>query len=242
VTRRRLAVVALLVLAIRPDGISGQQTYPNDVIRRLRDPQPLSDDEIGYVLRATREFMAYMYVRLSPSPDGEPGIEHLMGSDGRPLRIRSTGAGEAWPTLTPGTPLDFKRTAIILTHYTRRAASRCDGTIMPDELVVEYHEAPSAPGGWTATAHVRAPDDTGGPAFAAVTGELALKDAGRTQLGTRRVRELTDGAQTWWIDEFKLLLVAWSPSRRIDDVQYLVYFPERDIPVPQGVSVPDCVR
>jgi hypothetical protein len=242
VIRRRLAIVAMLVLAARPDSVFAQRSYPNDVISRLRDPQPLTDDEIGYVLKATREFMAYMYLRLSTSPDGEPGIEHLIGSDGRPLLIRSTGAGEAWPTLTPGTQLDFKRTAVILTHYTRHAATRCDGTITPDELVVEYREAVNAPAGWTATAHVRAPDDTGGPAFAGVTGELALQDAGRTRLGTRRVRELTDGTQTWWIDESRLLLVGWSSSRRVEDVQYLVYGPNLDIPVPKGVRVPDCVR
>ena len=239
---RRLAIAAVFVLAARPDGVVGQNSYPSDVIRRLRDPQPLSDDDIRYVLKATREFMAYMYLRLSTSPSGEPGIEYLMGSDGRPVRIRSIGAGEAWPALAPGTPLDFNRTAVILTHYTRRAAARCDGTLASDELVVEYREAANAPGGWTATAHVRAPGDTGGPAFAGITGELALQDAGRAQLGTRRVRELTDGTETWWIDELKLLLVGWSPSRRVEDVQYLVYDSSLDIPVPKDVRVPDCVQ
>jgi len=75
-----------------------------------------------------------------------------------------------------------------------------------------------------------------------LTGQIALQDAGRAQLAARRVRVLTDGNQTWWIDEFRLVLFGWSPSRRTEDARFLVYDQSIDIAPPKGVSVPDCVR
>jgi hypothetical protein len=237
----RLIATVMLACGVQVD-TAAQRSYPSSVISRLRNPVPLSDDEIAEVLQATRESMAYKSLRLSASPEGEPGIEHLIGSDGRPLLIRSNGISADWRTLGQGVRLDFKGNIVSLTQYTRRAAARCDGTLTPDELVVEYRESANAPGGWVATAHVRTADDTGGPAFAALTGQISLQDAGRSQLAARRVRVLTDGNQTWWIDEFRLVLSGWSPSRRTEDARFLVYDQSIDIAPPKGVSVPDCVR
>jgi hypothetical protein len=242
VRRAPVKLIAIATLACALDtGVAAQRTYPASVTARLRNAAPLSDDEIAEVLQATRESMAYKSLRLSSSPDGQPGIEHLIGSDGRPLLIRSN-AGADWRTPAQGAGLDFKGNVVSLTQYTRRAASHCDGTLTPDELVVEYRESSTAPGGWAATAHVRTADDIGGPAFAALTGQVSVQDAGRGQLATRRVRAFTDGTQMWWIDEFRLVLVGWSPSRRAEDARFLVYDPSIDIAPPKGVSVPDCVR
>ena len=216
----RGAASLLVVLAAGVD-TAAQRSYPDSIISRLRDPRPLVAEEIADVLQATRETMAYKSLRLSASPEGQPGIEHLIGSDGRPVFIRSAGASPDWRTLGPATPLDFKSSVTSVTHYTRRAATRCDGSVTADELVVEYSESSSSangPGGWSATAHLRKPDDSGGPAFSALTGEIALQDAGRTRLADRRVRAFTDGTQTWWIDEFRLVLLGWSPSGRTEDL------------------------
>ena len=142
----------------------------NDEIRqRLTSPAPLTAEEIARVLTVTRAAAAGKNFHVSPSPTGTPGLELQVAADGGPVFTRATSGSTT-----------------SLTHYTRRAATYCEGSPAPGELVVDYE---NRGGGWTATVrHSVDAIEVLSPITAALKGILPLEDAGRTVILGRAAR------------------------------------------------------
>ena len=177
----------LLVCAVAPP--AAQRSNVAAVLARLERSEPLELREVRDLIVAAREALGYRSFRLSSSPTGLPGVDVLMGADGRPLFTRETGHGPDWRAFAPDRRERGSRSEqVTITHYTRRGARRCDGTLTADELVVEYR---SDGPGWTATTRLVGPREFGAPIFRALAGEVVMTDAGRSPALDRPTRTLT---------------------------------------------------
>lgn len=184
-----LAVCLLTSVPLASMTAGAQRSNVAAIVARLRDPRTLLPAEARELVQATREGLGYRTLRLSASP-GQPGVEILMGSDGRPLLVRgqegdvAPGASRRPRPERPGSEPE----SITITEYTRRAARRCPDTLTPDELVVEYRSTGS---GWTATARFLTAREFATPIFEMLAGEIPLHDDGQRQVTGRQTRDLT---------------------------------------------------
>ena len=184
---RVLGSAVCLALALTP--LIAQRSNVAAVLARVQRDEPLEPRDVRDLVQASREALGYKSLRLSSAPTGLRGVDILMGSDGRPLFMRAASTGPDWRAFTPGRDQTEPRTeSVTITHYTRRAATRCDRTLTDDELVVEYR---SDGPGWNATTRLVGPREFGTPIFRALAGEVTLTDAGRRMLLDRRTRALT---------------------------------------------------
>jgi hypothetical protein len=247
--RRPAVVIATLIVVITYALPAAQRSSYPAVEARLTRPSPLVAEEIAELLQAAREALAYKSLRLSQSPSGRPGAEYLIGPDGRPVMIRASSDRPDWRAFTPGPRLEFQRDGITITHYTRRAARRCDGALGAEEMVIEYR---SAGDGWTATARLADPLELAATVFAVITGDAALKDGGRRRILDRGARALTGpwtpsgASQTLWIDEVTLVPLLWQVAATqdpppSDEGLYFVYDRSIDIRPPSNVVTPECL-
>lgn len=230
----------------------------------------MAAEDISDVLQASRESIAYKTFTFSSSPDGDEGPDVLMGPDGRPVFVRTTGRSIAprWPIPPRREP---RLDVVTVINYTRHAPQHCDGTPAPGELVVEYDEDPGDR--WTVTARQANPaSEPFAPIFAALAGEVSLADAGRAIVARRQARGLrataspperadretrveTPGAvQTLWIDERSFLPLRWSVSTPpagqaasratatpVDEDVFFVYDSSLEVHAPAGVAPPTCL-
>lgn len=164
--------------------VAGQRSNVGALVDRLSRTDALGPTEVRELLQAVREALGYKTLSLAMSPGAPPAAEVLMGADGRPLLIREFRAAPGRPFSGSGDAAG----AITITHYTRRAAARCNGTLTGDELVVEYRSSGAE---WTATPRFVTPLEFGTPIFKALAGEVTLTDIGRRTVGDRRARALS---------------------------------------------------
>jgi endonuclease-8 len=223
--RAPVAVVAFTVAAqtINPS--------PRAIIRLTR---PLQPAEVTQVLDAARQAIAGRGARLSYVTGG-PGIDIIMGTDGRPTWVRTTGTAEARSSAAGsvnGVPFTDSKSeqydVVNIVHYTRTPGRACDGRALDAELLIDYeHKTP--PDTWTVKTRTVGPLEPLSPIFNALSGSTALKSAGfRDFDGGRRARAFTarfalpagavpadpDAAaamrQVLWIDVESLLPLRWS--------------------------------
>lgn len=193
--RERVALAGALVLLLWAATLEAQRSNVQAVQTRLRQDALLSAGEVRTLMQAVREELGYKAVRLSPtappprgsSRNSQVGVEMLMGSDGRPLWLREAGDRPDWRRFGPSRTREVDADSVTLTHFTRRAATRCDGTLTADELVIEYRKDGT---GWTATARLLTQREFATPLFALLTGEVVPIDAGRQFVLERSVRAL----------------------------------------------------
>ena len=195
--------------------------------------------EIADVLQASREALGYASLRLSLTLAGS-GPDVLMAPDGRPIFFQER---------TPG---------VRLTHYTRHAPQRCDGSFGPGELVVEYEKRGNE---WTASARQwRSASEPFGQIFAMLSGEVPLEDVGRAAIAGRQARALraawsAPGAvQTLWVDEATFVPLRWAVSAStqpgaaapagttpIESGIFFSYDNSIDLRPPDGILPPACL-
>ena len=187
------AISVSVTILIQPSKMS-----PRDLLIASR---PLTRAEIASVLAASQRAIAGKTFRLASNGPGGPEI--LMGTAGRPRRIRVAGAiiggtvggvvrgsGETRPPTTTTWRHDF----IIITDYTGRRARECTGSAEERDLVVEYKLEP--PGTrWTTSARRRDARDFGGsgimPIFGMLQGAVVLGSGELNQVAGRPSRALT---------------------------------------------------
>jgi hypothetical protein len=197
----------------------------------LHESRPLLGAEIAKVLDASRQAVAGRAARLSYVAGG-PGIDVVMGANGRPRMMRMTSgsdstlagafsSGGASGTIPPQTThVDL----VTVIDYTGAPAQSCDGRPIEGELVIEYeHRAP--PGAWTAKARTRSTMEVGGPIFEMLSGAIAMESVGFRAFGDRQGRAFSAAwkppaeslggpppgtTQTLWIDVDSLLPLRWS--------------------------------
>ena len=241
----------------------------------LNADRPLQPAEIAIVLAAAREAISGKTCRLSYQPNG-PGPELLMGTDGRPRFMRAVsgyneGAGSVQfdgngngILSPPGRHVEV----VTFTEYTRRAAIKCDGTPLRDELVIEY-EHKSTDERWTAKTRTRNRMEVLAPVFNMLTGTTPVESGSRRSFGDRVGRalaapwELPAGAQpggplpagvtqSLWIDTVSMLPLRWSlsmpamPERGVPAIpdygMSFTYDASLDLQPPDAVLATDCVR
>src|SRR6185295_3463245 len=156
---------------------------------------------------------------------------------------------------------------INLIDYTGRPARRCDGSVEPGELVIEYEHRRST-NAWTAKARARTLMEVGAPIFDALSGVTRVESGERKQIGGRWARAfrapwtLPSGAQpggplpagatqTLWIDVESLLPLRWGVSLPAapehgtppipDYGLSFTYDASIDVRPPDGVAPPDCI-
>ena len=169
----------------------------------LNAERPLGTAEIAAVLDASRTAIAGKTFRLSFAHGGT-GPEVLMGSDGRPRMLRTSGgimggmvggvvagcASPPCPVAAPPPRIEWHDDLINIIEYTGRPARRCNGATEPGELVIEY-EHRSSTNAWTVIARaqttpgVRAP---GAPLFEMLRGATPVTSGNRQQIGGRWAR------------------------------------------------------
>jgi len=160
--------------------------------------RPLTAAEIAAVFAASRDALGGKTLRLAFAPTGV-GPEFRIGAGGRPRIMRTTMSGQAgWvggrTSDDPNAPVEryeWHEDLIQISDYTGQPARRCDGTVEPGEMVIEY-EHKSSTNAWTATARaqttlgVRAPGYA--PLFNMLMGTTPATSGERTQLGDRPAR------------------------------------------------------
>jgi hypothetical protein len=224
-------IVLVCVMATSPAALS-QARYPPapDILNAERSLQPT---EIAAVLAAVREAVSGKTFRLSYVANG-PGPEVLMGTNGRPRFVRAI-SGYDYRSGAVGADGNGNRTQsqqsghvdlITFTEYTGRSASKCDGTALDDELVIEY-EHKSTDDRWTVRARTRTPFEFGATVFDMLAGITPVEGGNRRSFDGRIGRalvapwELPAGAQggppagttqSIWIDTVSLLPLRWTLS------------------------------
>jgi len=219
---------------------------PRDI---LNNERPLQPAEIAAVLAATREAVSGKTCRLSYVPNG-PGPQVLMGTNGRPRFVRAiSGYGNSAATTGVDGNRDKTRTqqsghvdVVTFTEYTGRSARKCDGTVLDDELVIEY-EHKSTDDRWTVKARTRTVMEFGASVFDMLAGITPVESGNRRSFDDRIGRafvapwKLPPGvqpgaplpagvSQSIWIDTVSLLPLRWSIS--------MPAMPDRGIP-----AIPD---
>ena len=240
-------ILVACVMATSPAAPS-QTVYPpaRDILNAERSLQPT---EIAAVLAAVREAVSGKTFRLSYVANG-PGPEVLMGANGRPRFVRAI-SGYDYRSGAVGADGNGNRTQsqqsghvdlITFTEYTGRSASKCDGTALDDELVIEY-EHKSTDDRWTVRARTRTLMEFAAPVFDTLAGVTPVESGNRRSFEGRTGRalvapwKLPAGAQpggplpegvtqSIWIDTDSLLPLRWAVS--------IPAMPERGIP-----AIPD---
>jgi hypothetical protein len=185
-------IVGLLVAAL---AMLAQARSPSP--RALLDlARPLTATETATVVDAWQDALTGKTFRLSPLPFGQ-GPAVLMSGRGQPRIIQTisgiTGgivsgvAGASDPIIET----QFHQETVTITAFTGRPVRRCDGSIEPIEMVVDYVRRDSTPP-WTATAHRRSERDEGGPAiepvFKMLRGDTPVASGERQRIGGRWAR------------------------------------------------------
>jgi hypothetical protein len=135
----------------------------------LQVARPLTSAEIAIVLAASRDVVAGKTLRLTSVFNGQ-GPELRMGPAGLPTAVRSTSTieGGMISVSADGTrPVSTQWVEEVTTFidYTGSGVRRCDGSIEPGEMVIEYVRR-GAGQKWTATARRRRDNDVGGLGYA----------------------------------------------------------------------------
>ena len=248
----------------------------NPAVREiLNADRPLQPAEIAAVLMAAREAVSGKTFRVSYVPNGL-GPEVLMGANGRPRIIRTT-SGYDYSSGTASGDSNGNRTQsqqsghvdlITFTEYTGRSARKCDGTLLDDELVIEY-EHKSTDDRWTAKVRRRTLMEIAAPVFDMLTGITPVESGDRRSFDDRTGRalvapwKLPPGAQAGgplpagatqsiWIDTVSMLPLRWSismlatPDRGIPPIPdygvSFTYDPSLDLRPPDVTLSTDCVQ
>ena len=185
-SRPHSLLLAAIILCTWQSGTAAQRSDTKTIQSHLSASAPLQAADIAQLLQAAREQIAYRSLKLSFFATGSPGSEILMDSDGRPVFVRSTGGFSV--SLGPGAQPQNRVDSVTLTYYTRQAARYCNGSLAPGEIVLDYQ---NAGGGWTVSARHSTPAfEIFAPIFAALMGEVALEDGGRSTIADRPARGL----------------------------------------------------
>jgi len=263
-------VLVAYVMATSPAAPS-QALYPpaRDILNTERSLQPA---EIAAVLAAVREAVSGRTFRLSFVANG-PGPDVLMGANGRPRFVRAISGYDyrsgAVGADGNGNGTQSQQTGhvdvITFTEYTGRSASKCDGTPLDDELVIEY-EHKSTDDGWTVRARTRTPFEFGATVFDMLAGITPVESGDRRSLDGRIGRALvapwklpagTQGGapagarQSIWIDTVSLLPLRWTlsmpvtPERKPAIPDYglsFTYDASLVLRPPEATLATDCIR
>lgn len=186
------------ILAFMTFPVQSPKMSPRDLLGSAR---PLTNADIAIVLAASQRAIAGKTFRLA-SGIGQ-GPEILMGTAGKPRRVRVAGAiiGGTVGGLVPGSgetrppsPTTLRRDFIIITDYTGQRARQCNGSAEDGELVVEYKLMPPSTA-WTITGRRRDGRDFGGigimPLFGMLQGSVVLGSGKLAEVAGRPSRALT---------------------------------------------------
>jgi len=229
--------------------------------------RPLTPPEIVTVLTAVRHEVSGKIARLAYGPTG-PGPLVRMGPDGRPTLMRAEsgydyGRGStssAGNGATVQTQESGHVDVVVVTHYTREPAKKCDGKDLGAELVIEY-EHRSTDNRWTATARTRTDHEVLLPIFRMLSGETSIESGAIGRIDNHAARAFTgpltlptgaQARQSLWIDTTTLLPVRWSMAVPADPVRGVPAIPDYgmsfnydvtdNVGPPDGVAAPTCVR
>lgn len=265
---------ALWFLSSVPIALVAQALNPSPRVL-VNAARPLVAAEVAAVLTASRQAIDGKACRLSYGAGG-PGPEVLMRSDGRPrfmrlasgVNVNSASISASGDGTATRRETQSRDDLINFIDYTGRPARRCDGSVEPGELVIEYEHRRST-NTWTAKARLRTPMEVGAPIFDALAGVTRVTSGERKQVGGRWARAfaapwtLPPGAQpggplpagatqTLWIDVESLLPLRWgvsippAPERGMPAIpDYGLSFTcdaSIDVRPPDGVTPPDCIR
>ena len=192
---------------------------PRDLLRVAR---PLTSAEIAIVLAASRDAMAGRTLRLTSVFNGQ-GPELRMGPAGLPSAFRSvfTITGGMVSVAADGTrPVSTQWVEEVTTFidYAGGAVRRCDGSIEPGEMVIEYVRR-GAGQNWTATARSRGDNDVGGLgyawAFAMLRGAGSLASTEQGQIAGRPARAFTAIWESPYTDNVQRTTVIGDPAPNV---------------------------
>jgi len=272
-SRKRFNSVAFLLVVACATALAQPTTPAARTI--IAAGRPLTPPEIVTVLTVVRREVSGKIARLAYGPTG-PGPLVRMGSDGRPTLMReesgydygrgsTSSAGNGATVHTQGSGhVDV----VMVTHYTREPAKKCDGTDLGAELVIEY-EHKSTDNRWIATARTRNDHELLLPIFKMLSGETAMESGAIARIDNRTARaftapwtlpssagaadpELARPRQSLWIDTTTLLPVRWSIAVPADPKRGMPAIPDYgmsfnydvtdDVRPPDGTAAPVCVR
>jgi hypothetical protein len=263
-------VFVAVVMATPPASSQALYAPAREILNTERSLQPA---EIAAVLAAVQQAVSGKTFRLSYGANG-PGPEVLMGANGRPRFVRAI-SGYDYRSDAVGADGNGDRTqsqqsghvdVITFTEYTGRSASKCDGTALDDELVIEY-EHKSTDDRWSVRARTRTSFEFGATVFDMLAGITPVESGNRRSFDGRTGRalvapwKLPAGAQggppagtsqSIWIDTASLLPLRWTisipamPDRGIPAIpDYGLSFTEDASLVlrpPDAILSNDCVR
>jgi hypothetical protein len=157
----------------------------------LNVARPLTITEIATVLRASRQAITAKTFRFGQ------GLEVLMGRAGQPKIVRMTygieGGSVSGAVSGSATPAEthWQDNIVSVIDYTGRPARRCDGSVEPGMLAIEYTFRGSTQA-WTATTRSQDARQVGGPGitpvFEMLRGALPLASGERRRIGDRWAR------------------------------------------------------
>jgi hypothetical protein len=240
----------------------------------LNAERPLQPAEVAAVLAAVREALSGKTIRLSYVAGG-PGPEVLIGANGRPRFVRAISGYDyrsgAVSADGNGNTTQSQQSGhvdvITFTEYTGRSATKCDGTALNDELVIEY-EHKSTDDRWTVKARTRTAFEFGATVFDVLAGITPVESGGnRRSFDGRTGRalvapwKLPAGAQggppagttqSLWIDTVSLFPLRWTLSMPAVPVRGVSAIPDYglsftydaslDLRPPDVTLTTDCVR
>jgi hypothetical protein len=155
----------LLVVALQCMAASLVVAWPGVSSRTARGiiarSGPLTAADIAAILIGSRRAITSRTFRLRTASENI-GPEVLMGADGQPRLVRTTGgviggtvAGSVGGSPASEPPHWIDR-YVVISDYTRAPARRCNGAIAPEGTVIEYvHHDHDSSGRWTVTARLR---------------------------------------------------------------------------------------
>jgi hypothetical protein len=209
----------------------------NSADQLIRLSRQLRPEEIAAVVAASRaeiDGKTFTYT----SADRQDGMQVLMRGDGWPRIVRGERGISGGTVTSTGQSTEWSDYFIHIADYTGEKARRCDGSIIPGELVVTYDHSETADA-WTAVAGTTARAargfpagvPVGNPVFDVLAGRVAAQsDAGTRLIDGRPERGFTAPLspppttygvpnphgpvdQTLWID------IDWLPPVRRDVIE-----------------------
>jgi hypothetical protein len=273
-SRKHFSSVAVLLAVACAAAIAQSTTSAARTI--IVAGRTLTPPEIVTVLTAVRREVSGKIARLAYGRTG-PGPLVRMGSDGRPTLMRAEsgydyGRGST-SSVGDGATVQTQESGhvdvVMVTHYRREPAKKCDGTELGAELVIEY-EHKSTDNRWTASARARNDHELLLPIFNMLSGETTMESGAIARIDNRTTRAFTapwtlpSGAraadpalqararQSLWIDTTTLLPVRWSIAVPADPGRGIPAIPDYgmsfnydvtdDVRPPDGIAAPVCVR
>jgi hypothetical protein len=176
------------------------QTLPPSPRDLLDTARPLTSAEITLVVDATRAALADRTIHMS-SLSGGHVADVLVGQDGRPKLVRSTGGVEggtvsgtvsgASGTSGPPARTFWHEETTTIVDYTGRPVTHCDGSLEPGEMVIAY-EWRSSTRAWTTTARRRSARDVLGvtSAFEMLQSAATIARGEQRQIDAHQARAL----------------------------------------------------